>query len=81
MISIHNLMTTLTGCVIGYTRLEKKVNEVCGFDDPTASWRMAGVVADRVKWGLWKHDEVLVIIEDLQRQKLSLNLMLTILSW
>jgi len=81
MISIHNLMATLTGCVIVYTRLEKKVNEVCGFNDATTSWRGAGVIADRVKWGLWRHEEVLVIIEDLQRQKLSLNMMLTILSW
>jgi len=80
MISIHNLMATLTGCVIVYSKLEKKVNEVCGFNDLTASWRRAGVIADRVKWGLWRHEEVLVIIEDLQRQKLSLNLMLTILS-
>jgi len=81
MISIHNLMATLTSCVIVYTRLEKKVNEVCGFNDPTASRRRAGVIVDRVKWGLWRHEEVLVIIEDLQRQKLSLNMMLTILSW
>ena len=84
MISVHNLMTTLTGCVIVYTRVEKKVNEVCGFNDPTtasAAWKRAGVIADRVKWGLWKHEEVLSIIEDLQRQKLSLNMMLTIINW
>ena len=84
MISIHNLMATLTGCVIVYSRLEKKVNEVCGFGDPTtasATWRRAGIIADRVKWGLWRHEEVLGIIEDLQRQKLSLNLMLNIITW
>ena len=81
MISIHNLMATLTGCVIVYTRLEKKVNEVCGFSDPTSSWKRAGVVANRVKLGLWRHEEVLIIIEELQRHKLSLNMMLTILSW
>ena len=81
MISIHNLMTTLTGCVIVYTRLEKKVNEVCGFNDPTAARGRVEVTTDRVKWGLWRHEEALVIIEDLQRQKLSLNLMLTIITW
>jgi len=84
MISIHNLMATLTGCVIVYSKLEKMVNEVCGFNDPaTAStaWKRAGVSADRVKWGLWRQEEVLAIIEDLQRQKLSLNLMLTIITW
>ena len=84
MISIHNLMATLTGCVIVYTRLEKRVNEVCGFNDPTtasAAWRRAGVIADRVRWGLWRYEEVSAIIEDLQRQKLSLTLMLTIITW
>jgi len=60
------------------------VNEVCGFSDPTtasAAWKRAGVIADRVKWGLRGHEEVLVTIEDLQRQKMSLNLMLTIITW
>jgi len=83
MISIHNLMATLTGRVIVYSKLEKKVNEVCGFNDlATAStaWKRAGVIADRVKWGLWRQEEVLAIIEDLQRQKRSLNLMLTIMN-
>ena len=84
MVSVHNLMATLTGCVIVYTKLEKKVNEVCGFTDPataSAAWKKVGVIADRVKWGLWRHEEVMDIIEDLQRQKLSLNLMLTIVTW
>ena len=80
MISIHNLMITLTGCVIVYSRLEKKVSEVCGFSNPTAR-QTVGNIANRVKWGLWRHEEALVIIEDLQRQKLSLNLILTILNW
>ena len=72
MVSVHNLMATLTGCVIVYSKLEKKVNEVCGFNDPTtasAMWKRAGVIVDRVKWGLWRHEEVLYIIEDLQRHK------------
>jgi len=84
MISVHNLMSTLTGCVIVYDKLEKKVNEVCGFNDPTtasALWKIAGVIADRVKWGLWRHEEVMCIIEDLQRQKRSLNLMVIIITW
>ena len=84
MITIHSLMATLTGCVVLYSKLGQKVNEVCGFNDPTAAsaaWKKAGVIADRVKWGLWGHEEALGIIEDLQRQKLSWVLMLTILSW
>ena len=84
MIPVHNLMATLTGCVIVYSRLEEKMNEVCGFGDLTmasATWKRVGIIADRVKWGLWRHEEVLGIIEDLQRQKLSLNLMLNIITW
>jgi len=84
MISVHNLMSTLTGCVIVFSRLKMKMNEVCGFNDPTtasAAWKRAGVIVGQVKWGLWRQEEVLCIIEDLQRQKLSLLLMLTILSW
>jgi len=81
VISIHNLMATLTSCVIVYSKLEKMVNEVCGFNDSSrssAAWKRAGVIEGRVKWGQWRHEEVLGIIEDLQRQKSSLNLMLTI---
>ena len=54
MITVHSLMATLTGCVIVYSKLEQRVNEVCGFNDPTtasALWKRAGVIADRVKWG------------------------------
>ncbi|KAF8455218.1 hypothetical protein BGX38DRAFT_1115206, partial [Terfezia claveryi] len=83
MISVHELMSTLTGCVIVYTWLEKRVNEVCGFNDPTtasAAWKRAGVITDRVKWGLWKHEDIMVIIEELRQQRLKLNLMLTIIT-
>jgi len=84
MISVHSLMATLTGCVIVYSRLEQKVSEVCGFSDLTTAipaWKRAGVVVDRIKWGLWRHKEVMGIIEDLQRQKINLILMLTTLCW
>jgi len=84
MISIHNLMATLTGCVIVYSWLEKKVNGVCGFNDPTTAseaWKREGVVADRVKWGLWRQREVLIIIEELHQQRQKLALMLTIITW
>ncbi|RPB24975.1 hypothetical protein L211DRAFT_132337 [Terfezia boudieri ATCC MYA-4762] len=83
MISVRELMSTLTGCVIVYTWLERKVNEVCGFNDPTtasAAWKRAGVITDRVKWGLWEHKDIMVIITELQQQRLRLNLMLTIIT-
>jgi len=72
MLSAHNLMATLTGCVSAFGRLEKKLNEVPGLNDPTTA-----SAANRVAWGLWGYEEALVIIEELQRPKLSLTLMLT----
>jgi len=84
MISVHNLTDTLTECVIIYSWLEKKVNEVCGFNDPTTAsgaWKRVGVIVDRVKWGLWRHEEALVIIEELHQQRQKLTLMLTIITW
>lgn len=76
MISVHNFIITLTGCIIVYSKLDKKVNEECRFNVPTTTsiaWERAGMIVDRVKW---RREEVLCMNEDLQRQKRSLNLML-----
>jgi len=68
MISVHN---SLAGCVIVYSRLAKIVNEVCGgLEESRSDCGSSGAVG-----------AVLGIIEDLLRQKLSLNLMLTIILW
>ena len=81
MISIHHLVATLSGCVLVCSSLDKYLNEVVGIVDPSVPASKTGLVWERVKWAAWKEAEVADIIEDLQRHKLSLNLMLGIIQW
>jgi len=57
------------------------VSRVAGIVDLSVPASKAGLVLERVKWAVWKEAEVADIIEDLQRHKLSLNLMLSIIQW
>ena len=80
MSSVHNLMATLSVFVTIFSRLEEKVNELCGFNTASSTaWKR--VITKQAKLGLWRQEEVLGIIRDLQREKLNLNLMLTIITW
>jgi len=82
MISIHQLVATLSGCVLVCSSLDKYLNEVVvGIVDPSVPASKARLVWERVKWAAWKEAEVADIIEDLQQHKLSLNLMLGIIQW
>ncbi|KAF8532640.1 hypothetical protein BDD12DRAFT_674917, partial [Trichophaea hybrida] len=64
MISLRDLVTTLTGCVLVFSELEKHISEV--EKSPGIMWAK-------------KEPEIKVLMEDLQRHKLSLNLMLSII--
>ena len=81
MISIYNLQATLSGCVLLCDRLNRKLSEVLGLDSPNPPSMPNRLVPahDRVKWALWGESEASGILTDLQRHKLSLNLMLGIL--
>ena len=57
------------------------MSRVAGIVDLSVPASKAGLVLERVKWAVWKEAEVADIIEDLQRHKLSLNLMLSIIQW
>jgi len=91
MISIHHLMTTLRGCVLVCSNLDQKLDEVRGLRQGVTTLHPKNtaqkgastvrVLHDRIKWALWTSDEVAEILEDLQRHKLSLNLMLNIIQW
>jgi len=81
MISIHHLVATLSGCVLVCSSLDKYLNEVVGIVDPSVPASKTGLLWERVKWASWKEAEVADVIEDLQRHKLSLNLMLGIIQW
>lgn len=82
LVSIHNLLTVLTGCVLVWSRLEAKLNDVAGLaNPPTPAKKHENPAADvllRVKWALWTQTEAQVILEDLQRYKTSLHMMLTL---
>jgi len=70
MLPLHHLMTILSGCVLAYSSLDKKLTELgrVGF-------------GARVKWALWKEAEAGVILLELERHKASLHMMLTIIQW
>ena len=86
-ISLHHLMATLSGCVLMCSALDKKLGDVAGLREArahtgtSASGNKAGLLVEKIKWALWKEAEVKELIEDLQRHKLSLNLMLNIIQW
>jgi len=83
MLSLHSLMTVLSGCVLLFSKLQNKLGDVAGLVDPATQMPAKGVkfTLDRIKWALWKEEEVGVMLQDLQRYKSSLNLMLTVVQW
>lgn len=83
MISLDKLVATLTGCVLVCSKLDKTLCEVAGLVDPSPSTSNGklGPTLERIKWALWREVEATEIIEDLQRHKLSLKLMLSIIHW
>ena len=86
-ISLHHLMATLSGCVLMCSALDKKLSDVAGLQkagvhtSTSASGNKAGLLVEKIKWALWKEAEVKELIEDLERHKLSLNLMLNFIQW
>ena len=79
LISLHQLMATLSGCVLICSTLDKKLNDVAGLRGAGAN--TAELLVGRIKWALWKEAEVKEVIGDLQQHKSSLNLMLNIIQW
>jgi hypothetical protein len=80
MISIEHLVATLSGCVLVYSTLDKYLSEVQGITDPKGKANTK-LVWERIRWAAWKESEVATVLGDLQRHKLSLNLMLSIIQW
>ena len=77
MLPLHHLMTILSGCVLAYSSLDKKLSEVASAVTDT---RSAGLGA-RAQWALWKEAEAGVILVELERHKSSLHMMLTVIQW
>ena len=87
-ISLHHLMATLSGCVLLCSALDNKLSDVAGLREASvhegttsASGSKAGLLVEKIKWALWKEAEAEGLVEDLQRHKLGLNLMLNIIQW
>ena len=86
MLPLHHLMTILSGCVLAYSSLDKKLSEVGGGGGggggsvATTESSSVGKRA-RVKWALWKEAEAGVILVELERHKSSLHMMLMIIQW
>jgi len=80
---LHSLITVLSGCALLFSKLQNKVGDVAGLVDPATQMpaKVVKCTLDRIKWALWKEEEVGVMLQDLQRYKSSLNLMLTIVQW
>lgn len=82
VISRHDLEATLSGCVSVCDRLNKHVSAVAGVvNNPSSAEKRTALVLARVKWALWKEEEASAILGELQRHKLSLNVMLNIIQW
>ena len=78
MLPLHHLMTILSGCVLTYPSLDKKLSEVASA--ATSTTRSVGIRA-QVQWAIWKEAEAGVILVELERHKSSLHMMLTIIEW
>jgi len=70
MLPLHHLMTILSGCVLAYSSLDKRLSEVASTG-----------LRSRVRWALWKEAEAGLILVELERHKSSLHMMLTIIQW
>ena len=84
MISLHHLMTILTGCILVLSTIDEKLSEVAGLVDPATQKPMKNLqytLVDRINWALWKEAEIGVTLQTLERHKSSLNLMLSLIQW
>jgi len=56
MLSLHSLMTVLSGCVLLFSKLQNKLGDVAGLVDPATQMPAKGIkcTIDRIKWALWR---------------------------
>jgi hypothetical protein len=76
LIQLDHLVTTLTGCVLVFSELEKHIDDLVGAD----SGSKPRIIWERISWTR-KEDEIGKLMDDLHRHKTSLSLMLTIIQW
>jgi len=76
MIFVDQLVATLTGCVCSFAELEQVLDGLNINDNAGVLLRLWGTA----KWAL-KDPDLVRILDNLQKYKLTLNLMLTIITW
>lgn len=83
LISVHHLLTILTGCMLYFSSLDEKLSAVAALAPGANAFNSspARKIVARAEWSVWTEAEIAVIIENLERQKSSLVLMLTIINW
>jgi hypothetical protein len=81
MLALHDLMATLSGCVLVCNELHRYIGEVADLADDSVNMNNAKRTWERVKWACWKEPEIADFVEQLQRHKHSLNLMLNVVQW
>lgn len=72
MIDVDELIITITACICTLSDLEKEVDCLAVIDNMS--------IRARLKWA-WAETTISGLLERVQHHKLSLNLMLTILTW
>ena len=83
MISLHHMLTILTGCILVLSTIDEKLSELAGLMDPITKTpkRNMPCTIDGVKWALWKEAEIGVMLQELEWHKTGLNLMLSLIQW
>ena len=63
------------------SKLDTKLDEVSGLRGTNAERKKTRLMKEKIKWTLWTEPAAGEILEELQRHKLSLGLMLNIIQW
>lgn len=82
LVQLDHLVTTLTGCVLVFSELEKHIDDLVGAESGSSG--SAGskprIVWERILWTR-KENDIERLMDDLHRHKTSLSLILTIIQW
>ncbi|KAK4141247.1 uncharacterized protein C8A04DRAFT_31225 [Dichotomopilus funicola] len=79
LVQLDQLVTTLTGCVLVFSELEKHMDDLVGMESGVSGSKPR-IVWERMLWTR-KEDDIEKLMDDLHRHKTSLSLMLNIIQW
>lgn len=79
MIPVDQLSSTLTVCVLTFSKLDRYLCKVAGVGKQTRARHTIEVGLRRIKWAAWKEEEINGFISELQRPKMSILFILNII--